>query len=390
MVGLALAIALARLGQQVTVIEKHPIHSTTEPAFDGRVSAIAAGSQHMLAHLGVWPHLAAQAQPIHDIRVSDGDAPIFLHYHYQEVSDEAFGYIVENRHIRAALLKTLQTYKHCQLRDGLSVSTLEETPGGVTLTFSDDSPLRTGLLCAADGKYSAILDLLGIKEQWSQYRQTAIVATIAHSLPHYGLAQERFLPDGPFAVLPMRDQCSSLVWVEPDDRVQTFTELEDAAFCAEVTARVGEYLGDIHVKGPRFTYPLSWMHANTYIKPNVALIGDAAHSIHPIAGQGVNLGFRDVAVLAELAARRIRHGLPVGDAEMLAHYQRWRRPDNIAMLAVTDGLNRLFSNNLLPTPWVRGMGLRAVSQMPALKALFMRHAMGVLGDVPPLLTRDAA
>ena len=284
-------------------------------------------------------------------------------------------------------------------------------------------------MIGADGKQSQVRALAGIKATEWKYKQTAIVCTIRHELPHHGLAQERFLPAGPFAVLPMtpifpsplvgeggaqrrergylKDNSkipplpnplpqgerenfyrSSLVWVEPDDRIKLYLELPEKEFAQEIHERVGDYLGTIETAGQRFSYPLSLMHANTYISDRLALIGDAAHAIHPIAGQGVNLGFRDVGVLAELITARFRLGLDIGSDEVLAHYQRWRRFDNVAMLAVTDGLNRLFSNNLLPIRVARDLGLWTVAKLPPLKRFFMRDAMGLTGDLPEMMKEN--
>ncbi len=220
------------------------------------------------------------------------------------------------------------------------------------------------------------------------YNQTAIVCTIKHEKSHDGLAQERFLPAGPFAVLPMTDNRSSLVWVEPKDRVQIYLDLPEEEFVQEITERVGDYLGKISVEGKRFSYPLSVMHAKTYVGKRLALIGDAAHAIHPIAGQGVNLGFRDVAVLTELLAERHHAGLDIGDDATLAHYQQWRRFDNTTMLFVTDGLTRLFSNNIIPIKLARNFGMWAVGKMPPVKRFFMRHAMGYEGDMPRLARKN--
>lgn len=380
-----MAVSLSRMGVQVALIEKSQFEANLKSTFDGRVSAIAAGSKTFLEHIGVWQQIQPHAQAISDIRVSDADAPVFLHYHYEEVADEPFGYIVENRHTRNALYNCIKASENITIYESASVEVLKNTASNVEVILSDDRIINAQLLLAADGKFSNIRERLQIQTRRSKYYQTAIVATIAHSMPHDGLAQERFLPAGPFAVLPMQNNCSSLVWVEPDDRVQLYMDLPDEEFIQEITERVGGYLGEISIKGPRFTYPLSLMHAEQYTAPRCALIGDAAHSIHPIAGQGVNLGFRDVAVMAELVREKKAQGLDIGAADLLEHYARWRRLDNVTMLAVTDGLNRLFSNDWLLTRCARGTGLNIVSKLPGVKKFFMRHAMGAVGDVPPLM-----
>ncbi|MGE3713377.1 MAG: UbiH/UbiF/VisC/COQ6 family ubiquinone biosynthesis hydroxylase [Alphaproteobacteria bacterium] len=385
--GMTLAIALAQDGLQVLLIEKGAISDQLAPAFDGRVSAIALGSQRILDSVGAWRAMATHAEPIRDIRVSDGDTPFFLHYDHNEIRSQTngapFGYIVENRYIRHALVQRLQ-HENITLAQHCSVSSITSDATGVHITLSDGRQTQAALLVGADGKFSSIRSMAGIKDIRASYRQTAIVCTICHEHPHEGLAQERFLPAGPFAVLPMTGNRSSLVWVEPDDRVQLYMDLPDDEFVQEITERTGNYLGTISVEGKRFCYPLTLVHANQYVQGRIVLAGDAAHAIHPIAGQGVNLGFRDVGVLAELLSRQHRLGLDIGAPAVLQHYQRWRRFDNFTMLAVTDTLTRLFSNTLLPLRLARGVGMWAVGQTKPLKRFFMLHAMGLTGDIPAM------
>lgn len=389
MVGLALAVALARAGLRMVMVEKTSMPSQLEPRFDGRVSAIAEGSRRILDAIGAWEYMAGQAEPIQDIRVSDGATPIFLQFDHRDIGDTPFGYIVENRYIRYALQRAAEQLPTLTLIDNATFEHFERDAGGVTVYIKNHEPLRCSLLIGADGKRSIIREHAGIgATEWS-YGQTAIVSTILHELPHHGLAQERFLPAGPFAVLPMTGHRSSLVWVEPDDRVSLYLDLPEEDFVQEIRERVGDYLGRIQTSGGRFRYPLGLMHAKTYVSHRLALIGDAAHAIHPIAGQGVNLGFRDVAALAELLVERFQLGLDIGAADVLAHYQCWRRFDNVTMLAVTDGLNRLFSNQLPPVKLARDMGLWAVSKIPPLKRFFMRDAMGITGDVPKMVKEEA-
>ena len=388
MVGMSLAIALARAGMQVAVVDKTTLGDQLLPEFDGRVSAIAYGSKCILDGIGVWAGMSAHAEPILDIRVSDGGMPFFLHYDHKDVGDAPLGFIVENRHTRVALQQAAAALPNLTLVENQSPLAMERDEASVTLRLQGGVALRARLLVAADGKHSAIREMAAIKTLHWHYQQTAIVCTIAHEKPHNGLAQERFLPAGPFAVLPMCANRSSLVWVEPQDRVSIYLELNTEEFAQEIQERVGDYLGKISVVGPRFSYPLSLMHANSYIGHRLALIGDAAHAIHPIAGQGVNLGFRDVGVLSELIIGRFRLGLDVGTEDLLFGYQRWRRFDNVTMLAVTDGLNRLFGVNILPVRLVRGLGLWAVASMPPLKKFLMRHAMGLVGDLPEIVKKN--
>ncbi|MBY0407735.1 MAG: UbiH/UbiF/VisC/COQ6 family ubiquinone biosynthesis hydroxylase, partial [Rickettsiales bacterium] len=373
MVGASLAIALAQAQMRVALVEKTPTPERLEPAFDGRVSAIAYGSKAMLAGIGAWPRMAPHAEPIWDIRVSDGQAPFFLHYDHAEIGREPFGYIIENRHTRIALHETAKALPTLHLHEGHGVHSLERLPGQVRLELENGEVLEAALVIGADGKHSRMRTLLGIEATSWDYRQSAIVCTISHENPHHGLAQERFLPAGPFAVLPMQANRSSLVWVEPQDRIPIYMELPESELLQEITERVGGYLGKLTLEGPRFTYPLGVLHARSYIAHRACLIGDAAHAIHPIAGQGVNMGFRDVGVLAELLTARHRLGQDLGSEDTLAHYQRWRRFDNTTMVVVTDTLNRLFGSSLLPVKLARGLGLWGVSRLPPLKRLFMRH-----------------
>lgn len=388
--GLSLAIALARAQMRVVVIEKTAMPAQLEPAFDGRVSAIAYGSRCMLEAIGVWPHMAQEAEPIQDIRVSDGDTPFFLHFDHHEVAEHPFGYIIENRHTRHALHQAASALPTLRIIDNAAILDVNRDDVGVTIRLDRGEVMRCALIVGADGRQSMLRTHAGIGvTRWS-YRQTAIVCTIAHEAPHLGLAQERFLPAGPFAVLPMTSLAdgthrSSLVWVEPEERVELYLELPDDELAQEISERVGGYLGGIRVIGRRFAYPLSLVHAKSYVAHRLALVGDAAHGIHPIAGQGVNLGFRDVAVLAELLTERFALGLDIGDAAILAHYERWRRFDNMAMLAATDGLNRLFLTRFAPVQWARGMGLLAVGKLPRLKRFFMHDAMGLAGDLPKMI-----
>lgn len=385
MVGMALAIALAKAGLGVVVAERESLATMRSAQFDGRVSAIAYGSVCLLKNLGVWSALADHAQPITDIRVSDGDSAAHLHYRYDEIGEEPFGFIVENRHTRQALHECASQHTNLRVVESAAVAAVDVQPAHVEIRLNDGMVIKAALLVAADGRQSQVRRMLGIEALSRHYGQTAIVATIAHTQPHDGLAQERFLSAGPFAVLPMMGNRSSLVWVEPDDRASAYLSLAPHELVAEVGERVGSYLGQLSLVDSCFSYPLSLMHAKSYVAPRSVLVGDAAHGIHPIAGQGVNLGFRDIAVLAELLAQQKSLGLDLACAEMLNRYQRWRRFDNTTMMAVTDGLNHLFTRSWLPVRIARSAGLWGVGRLPPLKRVFMRHAMGLMGDVPTLM-----
>jgi len=377
MVGMSMAIALARAGLSIAVIEKHNISTQFEEKFDGRVSAIALGSKHILDNIGVWEFMEAHAEPILDIRVTDGATPFFLHFDHNDVSSDPFGYIVENRYTRHALHLAASSHNNIELIENFTIASLTQTDYNATITGTDDKTLQARLVIAADGRISQARALAGIGITTWSYGQTAIVTTIEHSLPHNGLAQERFFPIGPFAVLPMTGNRSSLVWVEPDDRVNLYLELPEDEFIQEISERIGGYLGDIYSAHGRFSYPLSLLHAKKYTTRRVAVIGDAAHGMHPIAGQGVNLGFRDVSVLADLIIKQHNLGLDIGAENIIADYDNLRKFDNISMLTATDLLNRLFSNNILAMQIARDIGLWTVARIPIVKKLFMKHAMGI-------------
>jgi 2-octaprenyl-6-methoxyphenol hydroxylase len=384
LVGLTLATACAGAGLDVTVVDREDPAHMVDAAFDGRTSAIALGSQRILAAIGLWDAIAGEAEPIHEIRVADGDSPFFLHYDHRELGAAPLGYIVENRVLRRALLAqsgTLPNLRHLAPR---CVASCERGAGGVTVALDDGGHLRGALLAAADGGASPLRRAAGIRTIEWRYPQTAIVCTVWHERPHLGIAVEHFLPAGPFAILPMTGDRSSIVWTERAALVPRLLALDTAAFHAELARRFGDFLGRIEVVGPRWSYPLSLMHAARYSADRLVLVGDAAHVIHPIAGQGFNLGLRDVAVLAELIVDARRLGLDIGNAETLARYERWRRFDSMALAAVTDGLNRLFSNTIAPLVWLRGAGLAAVNRLPPLRRFFMRHAMGMVGTLPRL------
>jgi len=379
--GLTLGIACASAGLKVLVIDREDPVTMMGAQFDGRTSAIAYGSMRVLDGIGVWPILAAKAEAIREIRVADNSAPLFLHYDHREIGDEPMGWIVENRDLRRALHDRARQLPNLELIAPMQVQS--GTDGVITL--GNGNIVRAELIAAADGKNSPLREAAGIKSVTWSYPQIGIVATVRHAKPHRGVAVEHFLPAGPFAILPMTGNRSSIVWTERATLAPNILKLDDAAFHAELASRFGDFLGDISVEGPRWSYKLSFLHAQTYVAPRLVLVGEAAHVIHPIAGQGLNMGIRDTAALAECLIDGRRLGLDLGDGTVLARYERWRRFDNIALAAVTDGLNRLFSNSAPPLKLARDVGLAAVGQAPPLKHFFMRHAMGTVGDLPRLV-----
>ena len=384
LVGLSLGVALARAGLDVVVMDGEDPKRMREAEFDGRVCSIAHGSKRVLDGIGVWRGMAHAAEPILDIRVSDQDAPLFLHYDHREVGDHPLGWIVENRVTRIALLDAAAACASLRHLAPVSVLGFEPRHGRIEASLGDGRRISARLAVAADGRHSRLRQAAGIRTvEWS-YAQTGIVCTVRHARPHRGVAHERFLAAGPFAILPMTDNRSSIVWTEKTSHAAHLLALDDGEFLAELTARFGDFLGPLEAAGPRWSYPLALTHANRYQAERLALAGDAAHAIHPLAGQGFNLGVRDVAVLAELIVDRHRLGLDIGAPDLLLHYERRRRFDTMALIAVTDGLNWLFSNNFPPLRLMRDLGLAAVNRTPPLKRLFMRDAMGTVGALPRL------
>lgn len=376
-VGLTLGIALGQAGIATSVVERESPENVRGLAFDGRTSAIACGSRRVLEGLGLWQSLKEAAEPILDIRITDGDSPLFLHYDHREVGEDPFGHIVENRLLRQALLAAAEKVPALSLRAPEAVTNLERDAHGVTAHLASGGQVTASLAIAADGRFSPLREQAGIRCFRADYPQTAIVCTVAHERPHDGVAVERFLAAGPFATLPMPGNRSSIVWTERTALAPSLLALDADAFLAELTSRFGSHLGALRVVGGRWSYPLSLVLAERYQEGRLVLVGDAAHGIHPIAGQGLNLGFRDLAWLAEGLVDAHRLGLDLGQGAHLERYERLRRLDNLLMAGMTDGLNRLFSNTVAPLRLARDLGLAAVNRLPPLKRRFMRHAMGV-------------
>lgn len=405
MAGMTLAVALGTAGLHVVVLEQvDPAELLSDP-HDGRASAIAYGPQLIWEATGVWPRLEAAAQPIEDIRVADQGSRLFLHYDHHDLTPSdlpgasrtatPFGHIIENREIRRGLLAHIETLPSVQYWAPISLAPGPEhgifrQPGKVQVMLEDGRQVAAPLLVSCEGRGSKARQVAGIGTRGWSYGQTGIVCTVVHEHPHEAVAHECFLPSGPFALLPLRGTAehphrSSLVWSEQDDLIPALLALDDQRFGQELERRFGTSLGWLRPQGQRWHYPLSLLLADDYISERIALAGDAAHGMHPIAGQGLNLGLRDIAALAEVVVEAWRLGLDIGSPNVLERYRRWRRFDGVLMLALMDGLVRLFSNNMTPLHLARSLGLAAVNQMPGLKRLFMRHAMGVIGELPRLM-----
>lgn len=325
--------------------------------------------------------LEPYVEPILDIKISDHQSPWILDYDHQEVGNP-LGYMIEAQCLRKTIYDYAIAFNNIEWCAPHQLRTLERTPDFVKAVLDDGREIKASLCVAADGRNSQLRKEAGIKiTQWT-YPQTAIVCQIEHDKPHHGRAYEHFLPRGPFAVLPMQGQRSSIVWTEKKDIAGTFLDLPDDRFNQELQKRFGDDLGEMRVLGQRWSYPLGVLIAQDYIDRRLALVGDAAHVIHPVAGQGLNMGFRDIAALAEVILDAQHLGLDIGSVTALELYQRWRRFDNIMLMAVTDGMVRLFSNHSKSLKLFRGLGLGLINRLPPAKRFLMKHAMGLVGELP--------
>lgn len=389
--GPALALALANSGFRVTVVDARPARTRAEAGFDGRAYALAIASVRLLTAIGVWPKVADQAQPILQIKASDGRAgegaaPFFLHFDAAEIEEGPMGHMLEDRHLYAAFLQAMEATPGITLLSGETVRTQEVDPSGVTVTLASGKTLSAGLLVGCDGRGSGTAARAGIRRVGWGYGQTALVTAIRHERDHQGIAQQFFMPSGPLAILPLKGgRHSSIVWSETDDTAAALQSLPDAEYLEALRPRFGDFLGQIELAGDRFTYPLSLSLAERFIAPRVALVGDAAHGVHPIAGQGLNLGLRDVAALAEVLILARRRGEDPGSPAALEEYQRWRRFDATALALGMDTVNRVFSSDNPILRLGRDLGMGVVNAVPSLRRGFMRQAAGLTGELPKLL-----
>lgn len=388
--GPSLALALAQCGLSVTLIDALSLATLTAGDFDGRAYALAHASKRMLQALKIWDETEPHAQPILDIVVCDGRpgegaAPWTVHFDHTEIEEGPMGYMLEDRYLRRVLLQAVQDHPKITLINEQKVIAQRVLETCAEVDLENGSTLRARLLVGADGRDSGTARRAGIARIGWGYDQTGLVCTLSHEKPHNGIAHQFFMPSGPLGILPLPGNFSSIVWAETTERAAWINALPDEGYLAELRPRFGEFLGEIALHGPRFSYPLKLTVANSFVGDRLVFVGDAAHGMHPLAGQGLNMGLRDVAALAEVLILAKRRGEDFSNALVLQRYQQWRRFDTSMMAMSTDGINKLFSNDNPLLRAGRDIGLGLVNSMPNLRRGFMRQAAGLTGDLPKLL-----
>ena len=389
--GPALALALAQGGLRVTVVDARPAQARADQGFDGRTYSLAIASKRLLSVLGLWQEVSDKTQPILQIKASDGRAghgpsPFFLTFDHAEIEEGPMGFMLEDRHLYAAFLAAMRAEPGITLLSGDSVVAQEVLTGGMSVKLASGAEIAGRVLVGCDGRGSGTAARAGINRVGWGYGQTALVTAVAHTLPHNGIAHQFFMPAGPLAILPLHGgHHSSIVWSETEATAAAIQALPDADYLDALRPRFGDFLGEISLAGDRFTYPLSLSLAQSFVAPRLALVGDAAHGVHPIAGQGLNLGLRDVAALAQVLIEAKRRGEDIGAADVLERYERWRRFDATALALGMDSVNRLFSNDNPILRAGRDLGLGLVNAIPGLRRSFIRQAAGLTGDLPKLL-----
>ena len=401
MAGATLALALRSGGLRPVLVERAPMSDQWEETFDGRASAIAFSCFRQWRALGVGRRLEPDAQRIEQILVTDGRSPgaapglklpAFLRFDSSEIADrsdgEPLGYLIENRHIRAALAEQVKAAKIKVLAPA-RVAGLEVSSDGALVRLEDGRAVQAPLVVGSDGRGSLVRREAKIGTVGWPYPEVGVVATVKLSRPHNGVAHEHFLPSGPFAILPLTDDRASLVWTEKAARGRALAAARPEVFHAHLNRRFGDFVGPAALDGKVFVYPLALELAEAMTAPRVALLGDAAHGVHPIAGQGLNLGLKDAAALAEVLVEAARLGEDLGSEAVLERYARWRRTDNVALAAATDLFNRLFTNDIAPLRLARGAGMALVNRIGPARRFFMQEAGGATGNLPRLLRGEA-
>lgn len=389
--GPALALALAQGGFRVTIVDARPAPARANIGFDGRAYSLAIASKRLLSMIDVWPSVAEKVQPILQIKASDGlpgtgPAPFFLHFDHTEIEEGPMGFMLEDRHLYAAFLTAMAAQPLITLLSGETAIAQTITAGHASVTLASGATLTAHLLIGCDGRGSGTATRAGIQRSGWGYDQTALVTAVRHTLPHHGIAHQYFLPGGPLAILPLHGgHHAQIVWSERTPAAADIQSLPDAEYLDALRPRFGDFLGDITLAGDRFTYPLSLSLAQSFIAPRLALVGDAAHGVHPIAGQGLNLGLRDVAAMAQVLIEASRRGEDIGAPGVLDRYQRWRRFDATALALGMDTVNRVFSNDNPILRMGRDLGMGLVNASPGLRRTFIRQAAGLSGNLPKLL-----
>lgn len=390
--GPALALALAQSGFRVGVIDTLPIDTRKDPAFDGRAYALALASKRLLKAIGVWEAVANNAQPMLEIKVTDGRAgegasPWMLHFDHAEIEEGPMGFLVEDRHLRRAFLDAIEANDRITQYPSETVVSQETDVHSATVTLASGKTLSASLLIGCDGRRSGTAQRAGIKRTGWGYGQTGIVCAVEHEKPHSGIAHQFFMPNGPLAILPLTGNRSSIVWSETEARAAECMKMTDEQFLESLKPAFGSFLGDITLAGTRFAYPLNLSLANSFVAERIALVGDAAHGVHPIAGQGLNAGLRDIAALAEVLSDAKQQGEDYGNSIVLGRYQQWRRFDTATLAVATDTFNRLFSNDNPLLRAARDIGMGIVNAAPSLRRNFIREAAGLTGDLPRVMRR---
>lgn len=388
--GPALALATAQAGFRVTIIDALPLETRKDKGFDGRSYAMAHASMRLLRGIGVWNAVADNAQPMLEIKVTDGRAgegpsPWILHFDHAEIEEGPMGYLVEDRHLRRAFLDAMDAHPLITHHAGVTVVAQNIGPAQASVTLDNGDTITGQLAIGADGRRSGTAERAGIGRKSWGYDQTAIVCAVAHEKAHDGIAHQFFMPGGPLAILPLTGNRSSIVWSEEAAKAAEIMALDDDGFLDALRPAFGSFLGEISLTGDRFTYPLGLTLADSFIADRIALVGDAAHGVHPIAGQGLNAGMRDVAALAQVLQEARGRGEDIGGQQTLARYQQWRRFDTTTLAVATDTFNRLFSNDNPLLRTIRDIGMGAVNASPSLRRNFIREAAGLTGDLPALM-----
>ena len=389
--GPILALALAQAGIKSVVIDALTTKVRKNASFDGRSYAVALTSQRLLNNIGLWSNIKDNAQAMLEIKVSDGRAgegpsPFFMHFDHAEIEDGPMGYMVQDRYLRRALLDAMAENPNVTHIQGETVVGQDVISGGVTVTLSSGKKISARALIGCDGRGSGTAERAGIKRIGWGYGQTALVCAIEHEKPHGGIAHQFFMPTGPLAILPLTGNRSSIVWSETEANATAFNALSDAEYLTMLRPRFGNFLGEISLAGARFSYPLALSITDRLVADRTALVGDAAHGLHPIAGQGLNAGMRDIAALVQIITEAQKRGEDYGSLAVLKRYEEWRRFDNTALALATDTFNKLFSNDNPVLRLGRDLGMGLINKLPGLRRGFIREAAGLSGDLPVLMT----